>query len=88
MGGTLTLFPYALKDEGSGCNINDEAVVFALEGENGFEMETVKAGDEGACGEWSSMAIDASGKATILFRCTVEDAGSYSLRLFTATRML
>ena len=39
--------------------------MFALEGENGFEMEVVKAGDEGACGEWSSMAIDASGKATI-----------------------
>jgi len=77
-----------LTDAGSGCNINDEAVVFALEGTNGFEMEVVKAGDEGACGEWSSLAIDASGKATILFRCTVEDGGSYALRLFTATRML
>ena len=77
-----------LTDEGDGCNINDEAVVFALEGDDGFEMEIVKAGDEGACGEWTSMAIDASGKATILFRCTVEDAGSYALRLFTATRML
>jgi hypothetical protein len=77
-----------LTDEGNGCNINDEAVVFALEGKNGFEMESVKAGDEGACGEWASMAIDATGKATILFRCTVEDSGSYDLRLFTATRML
>ncbi len=77
-----------LTDAGDGCNINDEAVVFAVEGSSGFEIETVKAGDEGACGEWTTMAIEPSGKVTVLFRCTVEDAGSYALRLFTATRML
>jgi hypothetical protein len=77
-----------LTDKGDGCNINDEAVVFAAEGSDGWEFETVQAGEDGSCGEYTNLVIDPSGKATIVYRCTVEDSGTYSFRLFTATRDL
>ncbi len=72
--------------EGGGCNINDEAVVFAMEGPVDWSYQVVKQGTDGSCGESVSLAIDNSGTAYIAFRCTELIEGDYLFRLYVAEK--
>jgi hypothetical protein len=74
--------------EGGGCNVNDEAVVFAMEGPAGWSYEPVKRGTDGSCGEYVSLAIDDSGTAYVAFRCTEQIEGDYLFRLYVAEKQV
>jgi hypothetical protein len=70
------------------CDPNDEAVIFALEEPGGWSLEVVREADAGSCGEYTTLAIDGDGVATIAFRCTVETVDGFAFRLFAASRPL
>jgi hypothetical protein len=74
--------------EGGGCNINDEAVVFAMEGPAGWSYEPVKRGTDGSCGEYVSLAIADNGTAYVAFRCTELIESEYVFRLYVAEKAI
>jgi hypothetical protein len=74
--------------EGGGCNINDEAVVFAMEGPAGWSYEPVKRGTDGSCGEFVSLAIANDGTAYVAFRCTELIESEYVFRLYVAEKAI
>ncbi len=74
--------------EGGSCNINDEAVVFAMEGPAGWSTEPVKRGTDGSCGDFVSLAIADDGTAYVAFRCTELIDGEYLFRLYVAEKAI
>ncbi len=71
-----------------GCNQNDEAAIFALQEGDKWNIEIVKAGSKGSCGEFTSLAFDQSGAAHVAFRCTIEIPDGFSFRPYVASKAL
>ncbi len=70
----------------SGCDPNDEAVVFARWDGATWRYETVVEADAGSCGEYTAVGVDDEGLVTIAYRCTIQVDGDFEFRLFAATK--
>ncbi len=73
---------------GGGCDINDEAVVFALDEGGYWSHEVVDAAEAGSCGEYTSLDIAPDGTAYISYRCTIQEDGDFLFRMFVASKDL
>lgn len=71
-----------LTSAGTDCDVNDEAIVLAIEGEDRWAYEVV---DEG-CGEYVSMVVAPGDIVHIGYRCPVMEEGAPVFRSFVATR--
>jgi hypothetical protein len=73
-----------------GCDQNDEAVIFAVEKESGWQKEVVVESTGGSCGEYTSLAFDSKGTAFIAYRCTEKSFENteqvFVFRLFVASK--
>jgi hypothetical protein len=67
-----------------GCDPNDEAVIFAIEGDGAFDYHTVVESEAGSCGDFVSLGIDPQGVAYVAYRCTVQEGEEFSFRPFVA----
>ncbi len=74
---------------GSACDMNDEAVIFAVEQDAGWAFDVVHEAETGSCGEYTSLAIDqATSTAWISFRCTDGEPGNFAFRPYVASGVL
>jgi hypothetical protein len=67
-----------------GCDPNDEAVIFAIEGDSAFSYHTVVESEVGSCGDFVSLGLDPQCVAYIAYRCTVQEGEEFSFRPFVA----
>lgn len=75
-----------LSDTDSGCDINDEAAIFAVEVDGEWLTEVIQEGLGASCGSHTSLVIDHAGVPHVIYRCTEEDAGEFSTHLTISTR--
>ncbi|MEM6931252.1 MAG: hypothetical protein AAF602_30260, partial [Myxococcota bacterium] len=76
-----------LTDNGTSCNLNDEALVVATRTAPGeWTYEVVRAAEGATCGRFTSLAFDDQGIAWLGFRCSVPVDGGFEPRPLVAWR--
>ena len=69
------------------CDQNDEAALLAIRNAAGvWQRETIASSNLGSCGEYTNVAVDSTGVAHVVYRCTVTDSDEFYFRLFVASK--
>ncbi len=87
--GTLAAAYYRCAEAEGGlgdCRPNEDGLVFALRGEEGWSRELVDDGGPLDCGTWPSLGFRSDGRAVVAYQCVAEKDGDYEEQLKVAER--
>ena len=68
------------------CDQNDEAAMLSIRTNGVWMPEVIASAAQGSCGEYTNIAIDSTGVAHVVYRCTESDGENYYFRLFVASK--
>jgi hypothetical protein len=68
------------------CDQNDEAAMLAINENGVWKTEVINEAEYGSCGEYTSVVVDSTGVAHVVYRCTETDGDQFYFRLLVAEK--